>query len=61
MFHLRDSTMATSKAKSNHPALVPANVPGMVRELPRLASVSNAATPPQKRSDGGRSLFVRGK
>jgi hypothetical protein len=55
--------MAASKAsKTKRPALLPVNVPGVVRELHQLTAVSNAATPAQKPSkDSGRSLVVRGK
>lgn len=47
--------------KSNQRALLPADVPGIVRELHRLALASNASASGQKPRDGGRSLAVRGK
>ena len=56
--------MAHGKPSKNHqPALLPANLPGIVRELNRLALVSNASAGGQKPGDGvgGRSLLVRGK
>jgi hypothetical protein len=69
--------MATTKTKGNRPPLLPANVPGIMRELHHLAALSNAAVSSAKvsngvmpnaavsaqkpRTDGGRSLVVRGK
>lgn len=49
-------------SKSKQPALLPANVPGIVRELHHLAAVSNATMPSQKpHKDGGRLLVVEGQ
>ena len=61
--HDGDRSMAHGKPpKSNQRALLPANVPGIVRELHRLALAGNASAGGQKpRDGGGGSLVVRGK
>jgi hypothetical protein len=54
--------MAQSKPpKSHQSVLLPANVPGIVRELHQLAMASNASAGEQKPRDGdSRSLVVPG-
>ena len=52
--------MATTKtSKSNRLALLPANVPGIVRELHHLAAVPNAAATSKPREGRGPANWRR--